>query len=279
MTGLVVHHLNCGHFAGMALGGRPLSCHVLLIETPDSGLVLVDSGLGATDLASPRRRLGTLFALYTRPVRDVELAAVRQVRALGFDPKDVRHIVMTHLDLDHVGGLSDFPWAAVHVHTPELVAALIRRGGNSRGRYKPAMWNHAPHFITTDTVGEAWFGFEAVRDLAGLPPEILLVPLSGHSLGHVGVAVQVPGRWLLAAGDAYFDPREVHGPVRECARQLERFQRFVTADRELWRHNQVRLRQLIATQENVTVFSAHDPWAPGLGDATTISTAAVSPGE
>ena len=203
-----------------------------------------------------------------------------QVRALGFDPKDVRHVAMTRLDLDHVGGLSDFPWAAVHVHTPGAGrCAGSGRGGNSRGRYKPAMWKHGPHFVATDTVGEDWFGFEAVRDLAGLPPEILLVPLPGHSVGHCPVAVQTPDRWLLAAGDAYFDPREVHKPVRECSRQLERFQRFVTADRELWRHNQGQLRQLVAAREDLTVFSAHDPWGPGPHSVKVISTAVVSSGE
>ncbi|WP_373317754.1 MBL fold metallo-hydrolase [Planotetraspora silvatica] len=28
---------------------------------------------------------------------------------MGYDPADVRHIVVTHLDVDHCGGLPDFP--------------------------------------------------------------------------------------------------------------------------------------------------------------------------
>ena len=47
-------------------------------------------------------------------------------RALGLDPRDVRHIVVTHLDLDHAGGLADFPDAKVHLHAREHAAAMAR---------------------------------------------------------------------------------------------------------------------------------------------------------
>ncbi len=37
------------------------------------------------------------------------------MKRLGYSINDVRHIILTHLDLDHAGGLHDFPNAAVHV--------------------------------------------------------------------------------------------------------------------------------------------------------------------
>jgi glyoxylase-like metal-dependent hydrolase (beta-lactamase superfamily II) len=40
---------------------------------------------------------------------------LEQVKQLGFSPRDVRHIVLTHLDSDHAGGLENFPEAHVHV--------------------------------------------------------------------------------------------------------------------------------------------------------------------
>src|SRR2546429_4224699 len=53
--------------------------------------------------------------------------------------------------------------------------------------------------------GEPWFGFRAVRDLPGLPPEILVIPLPGHTRGHIGVAVDTGAGWLLHAGDAFYE--------------------------------------------------------------------------
>lgn len=61
------------------------------------------------------------------------------------------------------------------------------------------------------------YGFESVRSLPGLPPEILFVPLPGHTYGHVGAAVQIAsGQWLLQAGDAYFYRREMDAERPSC---------------------------------------------------------------
>jgi glyoxylase-like metal-dependent hydrolase (beta-lactamase superfamily II) len=260
MPGLQVHHLNCAHITAMSIGGQPLACHVLLIETPANGLVLVDSGLGTADYADLASRLGFSFArLYGRPAPDPSLAAVRQVAALGFRPADVRHIVQTHLDLDHVGGLSDFPWATVHVHAAELAAATARKGIKARGRYRPPMWAHHPDFVTYSAEGEPWLGFETVRDLKGMPDQILFVPLPGHTLGHCGVAVQGEYGWLLDAGDAYFDARQVHQPVPQIGLHVGLFERVVTTDKRLRVCNQGRLRRFTAAHPEVTVFAAHDP--------------------
>lgn len=260
-TGLRVHHLDCACIQGLAIRGRDLACHCLLIETPRSGLVLVDTGLGRQDLIDPAPRFGLEFSYgYARPKRDVRYAAIEQLRARGYAPTDVRHIVLTHMDLDHVGGLVDFPHAEVHLHAAELAAARARRGFKAKRRYRPAFWSHAPTFRSYDEQGEPWFGFEAVRKLAGLPEEILLIPLFGHTLGHCGVAVQGERGWLLHAGDAYFDPREIDGDRRRCALQVGIFQAIVQTDRRQRLANQARLRRLRRGHPEVDVFSAHNPW-------------------
>jgi len=259
--GLKVHHLNCACIQGLAIHGRQLACHCLLIETPSSGLVLVDTGLGEQDFVDPAKRLGFMFThIYAKPKRDPALAAAAQIRQLGFRTSDVRHIVMTHMDLDHVGGLVDFPHATVHLHARELTAATERRTFKDKHRYLPPMWAHKPHYATYSEEGEPWMGFEAIRSLRGLPEEILLVPLFGHTLGHCGVAVQDASGWLLHAGDAYFDPREVNGPKRQCAWKVGLFQAAVQTNRGARLHNQARLRKLTAEHPDIRVFSAHNPW-------------------
>ncbi|MYS82586.1 MBL fold metallo-hydrolase [Embleya scabrispora] len=181
-------------------------CHCLLVETDSAGLVLVESGLGTNDVPHPDEYLGAEWVGYAAPVLDLNETALHQVRRLGFAPEDVRHVVLTHLDRDHVGGPADFPHATVHVHKAEYEAGIA--GGADR--YRAAQLAHGPRWATyASEQGDPWFGFDAVRRLDGLPEEILLVPLGGHTEGHSAVAVDTGERRLLHAGDAYFYGTEV----------------------------------------------------------------------
>ena len=262
-----VHHLNCGtcHPVGGRLvhgeaGPRHqarIICHVLLLET-DQGLVLVDSGIGLADVAAARARLGGQFVSIVRPTLDPEETALRQIERLSFSPRDVRHIVLTHLDLDHAGGLADFPEARVHVLAREHDAAMAPTF-RERSRYRAVQWEHGPRWSRYEPEGEPFFGFECVRQLEGLPPEILMIPLLGHTRGHSAVAVQTSAGWLLHAGDAYFHHGEMD-PEPHCPVGLRILQSLVQVNGSLRLYNQERLRELVRSHgDEVRVVSAHDP--------------------
>jgi glyoxylase-like metal-dependent hydrolase (beta-lactamase superfamily II) len=107
--------------------------------------------------------------------------------------------------------------------------------------------------------GEAWFGFPAVRGLEGLPPEILMVPLPGHTWGHAGIAIQGEDGWLLHAGDAYFYRGEMRGPKRKCTPGLRGYQSMMEVDRAQRMANQERLRRLsVERAGEVRIICAHD---------------------
>jgi glyoxylase-like metal-dependent hydrolase (beta-lactamase superfamily II) len=181
------------------------------------------------------------------------------VRNLGFSPRDVRHIVLTHLDFDHAGGLEDFPDATVHVLEAEAEIAEVRHGLIQNRRYRPEQWDEVRNWSFYNSGGERWFGFEAVRDLVGLPPEILMVPLPGHTVGHAGIAIDAPEGWLLNAGDAYFYRHEMD-PEPRCTPGLAAYQRMMEQDRPTRLHNQARLRDLANDgRANVRIFCSHDP--------------------
>jgi glyoxylase-like metal-dependent hydrolase (beta-lactamase superfamily II) len=262
-----VHHLNCATMcptSARLVNGRggylergEMVCHCLVVETAQ-GLVLVDTGLGLKDLAAPRASLGGPFLLFVSPRLDPEETAVRQVVRLGYRAEDVRHVIVTHLDVDHAGGLPDFPKAKVHVYATEHAAAMRRETLLERERYRPVQWEHDPSWVLHEEAGEKWFGFGCVREVVP-GADVLMVPLFGHTRGHVGVAVNAAGSWILHAGDAYFYHRELE-PEPRCTPALAAFQRIVAMDNAARLENQRRLRELHAAHGGeVTVFCAHDP--------------------
>ncbi len=262
-----IHHLNCGCmcpiggalFDGFSRGATAhLVCHCLLVET-NQGLVLIDTGFGLRDVEAPSSRLSPFFIKFNNIQFDRKYTAIDQIERLGFKASDVRHIVLTHLDFDHAGGLEDFPEATVHVMQAEMDAAQHRDGFIASGRYRPKQWDEVKRWKYYSPGGEPWFGFEAVRDLDGLPPEMLLIPLAGHTRGHAGVAIQTPEGWLLNAGDAYFYRDEMKSPKSHCTPGLRAYQWMMEVDRKARLYNQDRLRALSRDRSrDVRLFCSHD---------------------
>ncbi len=219
----------------------------------------MDTGYGEQATVRPDDWVGQDLLRRTNPVLDHPIA--KQVEALGFSRTDVRDIIVTHLDLDHAGGLADFPEATVHVHQAELDAVARQPyDRRQRMRYRPAQFGHGPKWSTydeSDSSDDHWFGFQAVRQLHGLPPEILMVPLAGHTPGHVGVALDTGDGWLLHAGDAY----SYHGQLADKPSMplgARVFQWSVDTQRQRRIDNQRRLRDLVRDHRSmVTVFSSH----------------------
>jgi len=251
MGAVKIHHLNC---ATMRPPLTPaMVAHVLLVER-DEGLLLVDTGFGTGDLADPKR-LGQPFRAMVRPMLDPGETALAQVKALGFAAEDVTDIAVTHLDLDHAGGLGDFPQARVHIHQPEYDVAM-HPNFRERQRYLPVQWAHGPKWTQHADPGDDWFGFPSVTALSD---DVVIIPLLGHTRGHAGIAVRDDaGHWLLHAGDAFFDGHQVQTPA-SCNRNLAGFQVLMAMSNKLRKQNTERLRELVASHsDEVTVFCAHD---------------------
>ena len=152
--------------AGRSLGPLGhLVCHCLLIEH-EGGLILVDTGYGLKGVDHPHRQPDPRITRVMRSMLNIRLreseTAARQIEALGFKASDVRHILLTHLDSDHAGGLEDFPAATIHVMAREHDEATgPRRGFVPRNRYRPSQFDEVRDWqLHGGPDGEPWFGFE-----------------------------------------------------------------------------------------------------------------------
>lgn len=199
-------------------------CHCLLLED-ECGLALIDTGIGLLDVRNPVERLGQeLIDLAGFQFNEAD-TAIRRIENLGLQPDQLRHIVLTHCDPDHAGGLADFPNAQIHIGKEEITHAL-----SGHWRYVAKLFEHNPRWKPYDSQDRTWFGLKARTVELGFSSEVLLIPLFGHTLGHCGVAIQQGDRWLLHVGDAYYLqaelPEEEH-PVSQFAAQR--------ADNNEWR--------------------------------------------
>jgi glyoxylase-like metal-dependent hydrolase (beta-lactamase superfamily II) len=189
-----------------------------------------------------------------------DMTAIRQIEQLGFQARDVQHVVLTHLDFDHAGGLDDFPFATVHMMSAEREAALAQKTLLDRMRYRPQQWSTKQNWrVHASDRGDRWFGFECVRDITGLGAEILFIPLLGHTLGHAGVAIRNGNGWMLQAGDAYFYHEEMNLEHPTCTPGLRFYQWLMEKDRTARLSNQARLRSLKRDHgDQVQILCSHD---------------------
>lgn len=259
-----VRHLNCGTtrppFAPFSSGegawnerGR-LVCHCLLVGTP-GGLLLVDTGMGTRDVAAPAERFLSAYRWMVGPRLVARETAVAQLGRLGFRPSDVTDVAITHLDLDHVGGLADFPQARVHVLAPELARY---QGRDDVDRLAAMRFTHGVRWVAHRADGPRWLGFRSSPiEMPGA--DIRLVSLPGHTPGHAGVAIHDGTRWLLHAGDAYMHRSELD-PRPKSPAGLALF-RFLRDEDDRARRQTVAALRTLRTRwpGQVTLFSAHDP--------------------
>jgi glyoxylase-like metal-dependent hydrolase (beta-lactamase superfamily II) len=265
MTIARVHHLNCATMCPVAgflfgqkgLGRGHMVAHCVLVETARDGLVLIDTGFGTRDVDG-HTGLSRAFRRFAGPTLDAREPAIAQLEGLGYRASDVKHLVLTHLDLDHAGGLGDFPAARVHLHAREHAAAMARTHFKERERYMKAHWAHGPKWEVYSETGDTWRGLPAVTRLRGLDADIGILPMHGHTRGHSAVIVNARDRWLVHAGDAYFHRSAVDGsgavPVGFSA-----FERATQMDPAARRASLAALKQLRHGYQDVDLFCAHDP--------------------
>ena len=119
----------------------------------------------------------------------------------------MKHIVLTHADPDHAGGVADFPDARVHLSNEEF--ENLKSG---QPRYVSCLFDHGPQWQIAREDNARFLDLPARHLELGFSEEVLLVPLFGHTKGHCGVAIAQGENWFLHVGDAYYLKDELTHP-------------------------------------------------------------------
>ena len=175
--------------------GRAIGIPGYLIQTTDGKNILVDTGFpskyaGDADKATLEDSLDT-FGRVLKLTHDNLPAA--QLAKVGLTPNDITHLVLTHSDIDHVGGLHDFPCAQHIMHADERAFDKPRYFGEAR----PLEWPEHADTLLIDEDTE-------------LVPGVTLLSTPGHAPGHLSLLLRLPetGAVLLTA-DAISRPDEL----------------------------------------------------------------------
>jgi glyoxylase-like metal-dependent hydrolase (beta-lactamase superfamily II) len=224
-------------------------CNCLLIDDGET-CTLIDSGFGTLEIDTLCMLAEKLPELYDIPINP-SLPAARQLPLLGYETHEVTDIVLTHLDLDHAGGLKDFPSARVHLSREEFEA-------RNDFRYLQDQFKHDPSWRPAERSTESWFGLAARSLPISSKIEILLVPLPGHTVGHCGVAIRRGSgkpNWIFHVGDAYYDHEELELSYSERDASFQ----FGASDSKMYRQSLSILRRLLLNHRGeIKIISSHD---------------------
>jgi glyoxylase-like metal-dependent hydrolase (beta-lactamase superfamily II) len=165
--------------------------NVMVVRSGDRN-ILIDAGLGMDpDLNLPRA--GQL---------------IRRLGASGIDLREITDVVITHLHMDHIGGLlvdgvkeQLHPELRIHVAAAEVdfwKAPDFTRTNMPPG-FPDALRATATHFLAE--YGSYVRTFEDVHEIA---PGVIAHRTGGHTPGHSVVRLSSNGEALTFAGDAIF---------------------------------------------------------------------------
>ena len=173
-----------------------------MIEHPE-GVIVVDTGQGAHLLASgkslnPYVRWEVAF----RIEREEEVGP--QLCALGIGERDVKQVILTHLHIDHDGGLAHFPRSTILAPRGEIAIAGNWLSQVLRG-YLPNRW---PSWFTPVPLftPEPFGPFAASKRLTSAG-DVIAVATPGHTANHLSVVVQDGDTTIVLAGDTSYDDR------------------------------------------------------------------------
>lgn len=173
-----------------------LPVNVVLVDHPD-GLCLFDAGPGERAMA-PRGLPWHPWLRLSRfePTPEDEVAAALARR--GATRADVRRLVLSHLHVDHAGGVDAYPSAEVVVSRTEWERSR-GAGGRLRG-YVPSLWPDGRTPRLVEPGPPALGPFAASCDLIG-DGTLVVVATPGHTPGHVSLLVDLDGAKTLCGGD------------------------------------------------------------------------------
>jgi len=211
----------------------------LLIDHP-KGKVLFDTGNAFEVIHEKKKHWGGMLAAYD-PVMTEEQWCVNAIKKVGVQPEEIKYVLLSHLHLDHAGGVGHFPNAKYIVQREELHFA-----------YTPDYYMKGAYIRKDFDKDVDWLILEGWRDDKldlFQDGSIIIYFTPGHTPGHQSILVNLPNSGpMFFAADACYTTQNIESNVLpglmwnagETVRSVQRMKN---------------LRDLIGA----TIVTGHDP--------------------
>ncbi|WP_245608631.1 MBL fold metallo-hydrolase [Saccharibacillus sacchari] len=239
------------------------------IEHPEAGAVLFDTGYAERFFRETDPFPEKLYRMVTPVDFEQGQSAAERLIAVGVNPSDIRHIIVSHFHADHVAGLRDFPNAQFFYEREALDSmrrlkgiGAVKRGFlpgllpddfDQRARpFSPESRIEVPHDLLPG------FPFRRITDVLG-DGSLLAVDLPGHAYGQIGLLLRTEQGPVLLCADAAWSAvayRENRPPSGLAG--------IIMPDRKAYAASFRALRQLHEAFPELTIIASHCPEAERL---------------
>lgn len=188
-------HAECAALRGGGLRAIDFPALVGLIEHPQRGLMLYDTGYSPHFFEATRRFPECLYRVVTPVQLPPEELLLNQLEERRISARDIGTIFISHFHADHVAGLRDFP-AARFIATAAERQKVEKKGRVGRLRRAYLRDLLPPDLDARMTLAEgmptvplphSWQPFTTAHDLLG-DASMLGIDLPGHAASQLGVA-------------------------------------------------------------------------------------------
>lgn len=213
----------------------------LLVDHPRLGWIVIDTGSHKDAMTT---RWPESSKRHTPLIRTDDDLIENRLAQLGLKPRDINLVILTHMHLDHAGGLSVFcdtpAGSHVLVHEDELKQALFElysRGVHDYGGYLRSDFD-VPGIAYETIDGDLW-----------LADDLQIITLPGHTAGQLGVRLDLPNLGTFIFASDACNSAVNYGPPPQMSP--------LTFNSEKYRRSLEKIRWL-ERQTHATVLFGHD---------------------
>lgn len=157
----------------------------ILLDHPTEGLILFDTG--DPDKNDWPEFLRPLCDVVDEPGKNIP----DQLALLGLKPEDVKHVILSHLHIDHIGGLRHLKNAKVYCTRKEFESAKEITKNGDVAFYIKSLVDSLPEDVVL-------LGEEDVELFEG----VHIINAPGHTLGLIAMRVELESGDILETSDA-----------------------------------------------------------------------------